>query len=148
MGNKEEERDFWIIESDSGLGGLSSLCNRPICFGGIAPVKIQVKTLDDYCETYEIMHIDFLKIDTEGNELNVLYGASKLLDEKAVDFIQIEYGLCWRDMGVKIADCLDFLNNKGYKVYVWNDGLKEIVDKEDTYEINTCINYLITHKEI
>jgi FkbM family methyltransferase len=40
--------------------------------------KVKLKTLDSYCEENAINRIDLLKIDVEGNELNVLQGAKEM----------------------------------------------------------------------
>lgn len=57
----------------------------------ITDVEIELTTLDDFCEKNNIKQIDFLKIDTEGNELDVLKGASRLLAEKQIKIIQFEF---------------------------------------------------------
>ena len=44
----------------------------------IEEVEINQITLSDYLEQKKILKIDFLKIDTEGYEFNVLKGAKKL----------------------------------------------------------------------
>lgn len=48
---------------------------------------------DDYCTEMKIDRIDYLKIDTEGHDLNVLTGFRKMIAAKCVGFIQIEAGL-------------------------------------------------------
>ncbi|MGZ4117202.1 MAG: FkbM family methyltransferase, partial [Bacteroidia bacterium] len=57
-------------------------------FGWEHTEEIALSTLDEYCFTHKIEHIDFLKIDTEGNEYQVLAGGSKLLGKKGVSVIQ------------------------------------------------------------
>jgi len=52
---------------------------------------VDVITLDDFCAEHGIDHIDLLKIDTEGNELKCLLGASQLLANRAIDAIQFEF---------------------------------------------------------
>jgi len=47
--------------------------------------------LDDFTEKEKITYIDFLKIDTEGNELAVLLGASNLLEHKKIGCIHFEF---------------------------------------------------------
>jgi len=54
--------------------------------------KTKVVTLDSYCETKGIEHIDVLKIDVEGFENNVIDGASELLSSKRVDILEVELG--------------------------------------------------------
>lgn len=55
-------------------------------------LEINVKTLDEYCKLNKITNIDFLKIDTEGFEMNVLLGSSKMLNDNAIKNIQLEHG--------------------------------------------------------
>ena len=56
-----------------------------------ASVKIEVNTLDAFVDLHGVQQIDFLKIDTEGNELDVLKGATRLLREDRIRFIQFEF---------------------------------------------------------
>jgi len=53
-------------------------------------IKAPIVTLDSYCENMEIDTIDFLKIDTQGFEINVLRGAKSLLERSAIKIIQFE----------------------------------------------------------
>ena len=51
---------------------------------------VQATSLDDYCREHGIENIDYLKIDVEGAELDVLHGARGLLQREAVSLIQFE----------------------------------------------------------
>lgn len=53
---------------------------------------VQVITIDGFCEENSIGHVDYLKIDTEGYDLNVLLGARNLLLDNRIDFVQVEAG--------------------------------------------------------
>ena len=57
-------------------------------------MEFNLSTLDLFCEREAIPNIDFLKIDTEGNELDVLEGAKKLLSGGKIKIIQFEFGEC------------------------------------------------------
>ena len=52
---------------------------------------VMVETLDNFSEREKIAFIDFIKIDTEGNELAVLQGASKLLENNKIGCIHFEF---------------------------------------------------------
>jgi FkbM family methyltransferase len=52
---------------------------------------VEVKTVDEFVESQGIMKIGLLKIDTEGNEFNVLLGAQKCLGENKIDLIHFEF---------------------------------------------------------
>lgn len=52
---------------------------------------VDMITLDDFCAEYKVSSIDFLKIDTEGNELKVLMGAQRMLQAGSIKAIQFEF---------------------------------------------------------
>lgn len=54
-------------------------------------VKVPIETLDNIAIQEGIEFIDYLKIDTEGNDLNVLRGASLMLEKKAIGCIHFEF---------------------------------------------------------
>jgi FkbM family methyltransferase len=51
---------------------------------------VQATTLDHYCQDHGIELIDYLKIDTQGYDLNVLRGGTQLLKEKRVRTFSVE----------------------------------------------------------
>ncbi|MGC3982204.1 MAG: FkbM family methyltransferase [Steroidobacteraceae bacterium] len=53
--------------------------------------KVRCVRLDEFCKSKDIDSIDFLKIDTEGNELDVLRGAGALLQDGRIKVIQFEF---------------------------------------------------------
>jgi FkbM family methyltransferase len=53
--------------------------------------EIEVTTLDTWAEENRVENIDLLKIDTEGWEMNVLRGASKLLERGDIEAIHFEF---------------------------------------------------------
>ncbi len=53
--------------------------------------EVRLQTLDLYCEEQEVSRIDFLKLDTEGTELEVLFGARRMLAEGRIAAVQFEF---------------------------------------------------------
>jgi FkbM family methyltransferase len=51
---------------------------------------VKVRTIDDYCRELTVDHIDLLKSDTQGFELEVLKGARRMLTEGRVRAIYLE----------------------------------------------------------
>jgi FkbM family methyltransferase len=54
-------------------------------------VDVPMTTIDHYCSTGAIGHVDLLKIDTEGHELDVLHGAAQLLRTGGVRLLLFEF---------------------------------------------------------
>ncbi|HEV7743973.1 MAG TPA: FkbM family methyltransferase [Pyrinomonadaceae bacterium] len=57
-----------------------------------ASERIQVQTIDRFCEVEGIERIEFLKLDVEGHELAVLRGAQRMLRDRRIKMIQFEFG--------------------------------------------------------
>ena len=57
----------------------------------INKISVEVKKLDDLKDILKNEVIDFIKIDTEGYEFEVLDGAKNLFKEQQPKFIQIEF---------------------------------------------------------
>jgi FkbM family methyltransferase len=52
-------------------------------------LQVQCQTLDNFAKKNNINKIDLLKFDTEGNELNILKGASKILKNTSIVYFEI-----------------------------------------------------------
>jgi FkbM family methyltransferase len=96
----------------------------------------------DYVAENNIKSIDFMKIDTEGYELNVLEGFEDGLD--MVKVIQFEYGGTFLDNNTKLIDVINYLDMKGFHKfsYLTNYGTEPITDYEDHYKYCNivCVN--------
>ncbi|WP_165759895.1 FkbM family methyltransferase [Falsiruegeria litorea] len=56
---------------------------------------VPVSTLDSVCAKEGIASINFLKIDAEGYDLNVIEGARGLLENQSIDIIMFEFASGW-----------------------------------------------------
>jgi FkbM family methyltransferase len=65
-------------------------------------ILLHIKKGIDYVDSKNIKNIDFLKIDTEGYELDVLQGFEDFLEN--VKIIQFEYGGTFLDNHIKLVD--------------------------------------------
>ena len=96
----------------------------------------------DYVAGNNIKSIDFMKIDTEGYELNVLEGFEDYLE--IVKVIQFEYGGTFLDNNTKLIDLIKYLELKGFHKfsYLTNYGTEPITDYEDHYKYCNivCVN--------
>jgi len=88
---------------------------------------------DTYCKIHQIDHIDYLKIDTEGWEMNVLRGFNHMLQERKIEAIQFEFGfanILTKDLLLdyyRLFDPLDYVIGRvtqegvRFKRYDWED---------------------------
>ena len=56
----------------------------------VEKIDVEVETVDRYCSTHGIERIDFLKIDVEGFEDDVLEGATSMLKDHRIGFVLFE----------------------------------------------------------
>ena len=134
-----------ILYYDKECSGLASLYDRQLDYLGIdfsLSEEIELDTLDHYCETHNIDIIDFLKMDIEGNELNALKGANRLLKEKRINSIQIEFGGCNIDSRTYFRDYWNLLHNDFICYRILQDGFREIARYGERLECFVTTNYL------
>jgi hypothetical protein len=81
--------------------------------------SVDIVTLDEFCQDKGIDHINYLKIDTEGGDLDVLKGAVKMLTEQRIDLVEVEAGMnpsnTWH---VPFEALKEFLESHRY--FLWN----------------------------
>ena len=78
--------------------------------------SVPIVSLDDYCQKNEIKSINFLKIDVEGFELDVLQGAQNLIKNKNIKLIQFEFNEMTSLRGHHFLDFWKLLSNH-YNLY-------------------------------
>ncbi len=102
--------------------------------------SIQLTTIDSFCMENQIAKIDFLKIDVEGHEIEVLKGASEMLEKGAIKYIQFEFGNIAVESRIFLKDFFIILTD--YKIYrILQNGLHPIHYHEQ-HEIFLTTNYL------
>jgi FkbM family methyltransferase len=83
-----------------------------------ATETVKVDTLTGFCDANGIQKIDFLKIDTEGFDLDVLKGAAALLDHDRIGIVQVEAGLSpLNTTHVPLEQLKTYLETKGYYLF-------------------------------
>lgn len=80
--------------------------------------QVAVQTLGKFCADLDIRHIDFLKVDTEGADMEVIVGAEKLLACGAVGVVQVEVGLDPDNAKhVPFESCKSAFEEFGYRLF-------------------------------
>ncbi len=91
---------------------LASLSQRRLDHFGIDfkhSEIIKIDTLDNYCANANIQHIDLLKLDVEGHEMDVLQGAVKMIESQKIKMLSFEFGSCNIDSRTYFQDIFYFL---------------------------------------
>jgi FkbM family methyltransferase len=99
--------------------GQKSTMNHLVAEGKAMPpgaVTVTVRTGTEVLETEGIAHVDFLKIDTEGHDLEVLQGFQPALGR--VDFIEVEAGMNpYNRTHVPFASLAGYLHGEGFHLF-------------------------------
>lgn len=122
-----------------------SLIRRPL--SASTREAIQVTRLDDYCRERNIQQIDFLKIDTEGFELEVLKGGRDIV-LAGTRVIQFEYGGTYRDAGINLRMVFEFLGPQWCFYRIFPDHLRPITGYRRRYEDGRYANYVAARERL
>lgn len=108
---------------------------------------IELITVDDYCRTRSIDHIDLLKLDIEGNEFEALKGAARMIDEGRIDFIQLEFGATTLAARVSFHDLWTLLSPR-FEIYrIVRHGLHPIRRYEESCELFMYQNLVAVRRQ-
>ena len=109
--------------------------NLPDSLNKLSTEVVSIERLDEFCRHQNIARIDFLKMDVEGFEMEVLIGSGKFLSEKRINIIQFEYGGANIDAKVLLKDLMGLLISSGYKIYkIHSNFLEHIESYNQTLE--------------
>jgi FkbM family methyltransferase len=108
--------------------------------------KIKMETLDSFCLKNAIESIDFLKMDIQGYEFQVLKGAKKMLEKGKIHRIQFELDESCIENRIFFKDFWDLLHVDFDLYQSLFDGLKKIENYHFTLENYRCMNYLAIRK--
>ncbi len=88
------------------------------CWGSVKQrFCLKLDTIDEYCERAHVRHIDVLKSGTQGFELDVLRGASRMFEQKRIHLIYLEIIFSAMYQGLPAVDELfGFLFGHGFRV--------------------------------
>jgi hypothetical protein len=105
--------------------------------------EVRLRTLDAFCKEQCLSRIDFLKLDVEGNELNVLRGATRMIEAGAIGMIQFEFGEAQIGSRTFFRDIYGFLSPH-YTVHrILGMGLSAVLEAYDVIlEVYRTTNYL------
>jgi FkbM family methyltransferase len=81
-------------------------------------VEVQTRTLDEFCSSEGIGHVDVLKLDVQGAEYAVLEGAREMLAAQRIDVIYMEVITAPTYVGQReLHEYLALLHERGYRLF-------------------------------
>lgn len=143
FGIKDDILKFYYLPNMDYMSSIYLRQSFNILDQKVDEIIVSIKTIDDFVKNNKINKINYLKIDTEGSEYNVLMGANKSIKNGIIDIIQFEYGGCYLDAEKKLFDVYHFLKANNYLVFrIISNGLIYIENWNDSLENYTWSNYL------
>jgi FkbM family methyltransferase len=85
--------------------------------GKLTAYEVHIDKIDDFSKANNIPSINFLKIDAEGFDLNVLEGASEMLTRQAIDIFTFEFASGWTASKRYLWEVDAFLKEKPYRLF-------------------------------
>jgi FkbM family methyltransferase len=112
LGVRQATADLFVVQ------GYETGCNSlkpPVVGSGTLPVSVRVDTLDHWIETVPLDHVDFIKLDVEGAELDVLQGATMLLHRRPRPLILAEVqDVRTAPWGYRASEILNYLRDRDF----------------------------------
>ena len=105
-----------IVDGDKDFAGMSTMHPISANLGLMHKVIVNTLTYKDLLELYKIERVDYLKIDTEGHDMNIL---KEVIFEGSLrpELIKIEHKHC------NLNKMSEFLLNKGYHIDLQKDDI-------------------------
>jgi tRNA (mo5U34)-methyltransferase len=136
LGGDPGETDLYLVD------GFQDWCNSlrpPAVDEPVRTVRVSVRRLDDVLAELGVRQVDFIKLDVEGAELSVLYGAMKLLQRKSRPAILAEVqDTRTQPWGYAAREIIQFLIRMDYRWFAiaTKGALLPISCDQETYEAN------------
>ena len=135
------------LYSDYSGSGLASLTKRRLDHFGIEmsnKEEVSLIRFDNYWIKTDLI-IDYVKIDVEGHELDVLQGFGEIINK--VRLIQFEFGGCNIDTRTYFQDFWYFFSERNFKLYRVNPrGVQSIEKYSENDECFVTTNYIAINR--
>lgn len=140
-----------ILYADKPGSGLASLTKRDLDHKGLSfdvSEAVTVVTVDDYLRQHGLTSVDFMKIDVEGHDLEVLKGAHQALTQGVIRALSFEMGGANIDTRTFLRDFWQILTATNYTLFRVSPrlGLIEIPRYREWDETFVTTNYFAVRK--
>lgn len=131
LGSKKEFVDLYLPHADN-LYSPSMFQSDP----SFSKIKVPIDTLDDFATENNVTKIDLIKIDVEGNELEVIRGMTRLLKERRVRNIICEFNSGWlKRSGASPSKLLNTILEAGFVIKNQTVLMDELIEISGTFTL-------------
>lgn len=96
----------------------------------------------------DIKWINFIKIDVECVELDVIFGVEQLLKKGKIDYFQFEYGGIYLDVKIIFKEVFEYLQGMKYFIFkILDDKLEYKFQFLLEYENYKYSNFLVVNEQ-
>jgi FkbM family methyltransferase len=108
--------------------------------------RVNVSTLDQELGAHERC-LDFVKIDAEGSDFQIIQGAHKLLTSRCIRWLQFEYNASWLDTGSSLKQALHYFNSIHFDLYLLNQRGLSRFDYQSWGDFYSYANFLAVRRD-
>jgi FkbM family methyltransferase len=146
LGKKDYQSTLFSNESGSGLASLTQRRMKHFNIDFDLSETVSVRTLDGYCRERGLDHIHLVKVDVEGHELDVFFGAQEMFSRQAIDVVMFEFGGASIDTRVFFQDFYYFFQDYAMNLFrITPSGfLFPIEGYDDSLEQFRTMNFVAT----
>ena len=113
LGRDNGEQNLFIVQG--GQRGCNSL-RPPEVFSATIPVRVRVVRLDEWLAKQKIEHVNFIKLDVEGAELDALKGGAQAFEHRPRPTVLVEVQeRRTRPWGYPAIEIINYLADRGYR---------------------------------
>ena len=110
--DKKGEHSFFSKGADSMSSLFRSGLGTNASSADVVEYRVETAGLDDYLDSRDLTSPDFVKLDTEGAEINILRGARQLLQSEAIIICEL-HPYAWEEFGTTFDELLLLIRDAG-----------------------------------
>jgi FkbM family methyltransferase len=135
LADKKSKLTFYI--SENAADNSNSLVNNHRTDRKEETIEVEVNTIDDFAAERNIPKIDFIKVDVEGAELQLLKGAVNTIKKDKPKMILSVHPGPIQNFGDSTKDIWNLLHDAGYKIVFGTKelSLEEFTRKNDLFDV-------------